>query len=459
MSDDSSPKRTPDSLSGGDVDVRESKPKERLTGLVLASAVAGGFAGLVGSLFRLLLLRLDTGRGALLAWAHSVPAWGWLVPVVTVAAAAGLARFLVRVLAPDAAGSGIPQIEAALRESGPPDSPLLVPVKFVGGVAAIGAGLALGREGPTVQMGAGVARWVGRLARMGPTDIRSLVAGGSGAGLAAAFGAPLSGAVFVLEELTQKFELRTVVATLSACSAGIAVTYQFLGTRPDFAVPPVAAPGLFHWLFYLSFGVPIGLLGVGYNRLIVRGLDVTARLSGPSSDLAAAFIGGAIGLVAWFVPDILGNGEVLVQSLLSHGAALPAVLGLLALRFAVGPFAYAAQTPGGLFAPLLVVGASIGCACGTALHALLPSVLPDATALTIVGMAGFFAATVRAPVTGMALALELTAVSTLFVPMLATCSVAAAVPTLLGDAPIYDALRNRARRQALESTAVTPKAD
>jgi CIC family chloride channel protein len=455
MSDDSAPTLEPEPASRLNAEKAESQ--DHLASLVLTSLVAGGFAGLLGSLFRRLLSSLDDGRSALLDWAHTLPSWGWLIPVLTVASGAAVARFLVRVWAPDAAGSGIPQIEAALRENGPPDSALVVPVKFLGGVAAIGAGLALGREGPTVQMGAAVARWVGRAARMRPGDVRSLVAGGSGAGLAAAFGAPLSGAVFVLEELTQKFELRTVVATLSACSAGIAVTYQFLGTRPIFAVPPVATPGFFHFIFYLSFGIPIGLLGVGYNRLILRGLDVTARLSGPSSDLAAAVIGGTVGLLAWFVPSSLGSGEVLVQRLLLHGAAIPALVGLLAVRFVAGPFAYAAQTPGGLFAPMLVVGATFGCACGTALHAVVPSLLPDATALTVVGMAGFFAATVRAPVTGMALALELTAVSTLFVPMLATCSVAAAVPTLLGEAPIYDALRSRARRQAQTSRAPTQK--
>jgi CIC family chloride channel protein len=419
--------------------------------LILASTGAGGLAGLVGSLFRLLLRQADAWRNAVLDWAHRAPPWGWLVPVVGVAAAAALARWLVRIFAPDAAGSGIPQIEAAIRETGPLGSPLVLPVKFLGGVVAIGAGLALGREGPTVQMGAEVARWVGQGSRMRPSDIRSLVAGGAGAGLAAAFGAPLSGAVFVLEELTQRFDLRVVVATLSACSAGIAVTYQFLGTRPDFAVPPVPTPGLFHFLFYLAFGVPLGLLGVVYNRLIVHGLKVTTLFAGMRSEVGAAVIGGGIGIVGWIIPDVLGSGDELVLKLLQTGVALPALLVLLLVRFFVGPIAYAAQTPGGLFAPMLVVGATFGAAVGTALNALVPSLLPDATALAIVGMAGFFAATVRAPITGIALALELTAVSTLFVPMLATCAVAAAVPALLGNPPIYDALRQRSLRRSPRS--------
>jgi CIC family chloride channel protein len=344
----------------------------------------------------------------------------------------------------------VPRIESVLREEGQLDSPLVLPVKFVGGAAAIGAGLALGREGPTVQMGAAAAQLVARAFRMGPGDIRSLIAAGSGAGLAAAFGAPLSGTVFVLEELVQRFDLRVLVATLTACSAGIAVCYELLGTRPVFLVPVVAAPGFFHFVFYLALGVPLGVLGVAYNRMIVRGLDLTDRFTGARSELCAMAIGAVIGLLGWFIPDTLGSGEEQVQHLLQSGgkAAVPVLLALLVVRFVVGPISYAARTPGGLFAPLLVVGAMLGTVCGTLVHRLAPGQLPDPTALTIVGMAGFFAATVRAPITGVTLTLELTAVSSLFVPMLATCAVAAAVPTLLGDPPIYDALRARARHRS-----------
>jgi chloride channel protein, CIC family len=418
--------------------------------LILASLVAGALAGLLGSLFRLFLIRADVWRDQALGWSHRVPTWGWLIPVLGVAASAVVARMLVQRFAPEAAGSGIPRIEAALREHGPLDPPMTLPVKFLGGAVAIGAGLALGREGPTVQMGSNVARWVGQAARLPPRDIRALMASGAGAGLAAAFGAPLSGAVFVLEELTQRFELRVVVATLSACSAAIAVTYQFLGTQPDFIVTAVASPGLFHFLFYLGLGVPLGLLGVAYNRLILGGLAITTRLTGARSVLAAAVIGGVVGLVGYFVPDILGSGDVLVQRLLAGGTTLTALIGLFLVRFTVGPVSYAAQTPGGLFAPMLLVGATFGAACGTVLHSMVPFLLPDARALAIVGMAGFFAATVRAPITAMALALELTAVSTLFVPMLATCAVAAAIPTLLREPAIYDALRERARDRAAQ---------
>src|SRR5208283_3074264 len=138
-------------------------------------------------------------------------------------------------------------------------------------------------------------------------------------------------------------------ATLSACSAGIAVAYQILGTHPDFAVSNLPTPGLSSLLFYAGFGVPLGFLGVAYNWLITRGLAVSDRFTGARSDLAAAAIGGAIGLAAWFLPTALGSGDEWVQSVLKGGAALTTLLGLLLVRFAIGPIAYAAGTPGGLF--------------------------------------------------------------------------------------------------------------
>jgi len=415
--------------------------------LFAAALLTGGFAGLLGSVLRIVLARADVFRAEVTAWAHRSPAWGWVVPVVGVAALVGIARWLTRRWAPDAAGSGIPQVEGVVRENAPLGSRWINPVKFVGGVLGLGAGLALGREGPTVQMGAVAGQRVGRLFRVSAADVRRLVAAGSGAGLAAAFTAPLGGAVFVLEEILQRFELRSVVITLTACSASIGLTYQLLGTAPNFHVPPVLPPSFLHFAFYLGLGIPLGLLGAAYNWFVLRGLDFTGPFTGRRSDLVAAGIGALVGLVEWLLPDAVGGGDAIAQRLLDGPGTLSALLGLLVLRFLLGPLSYAARTPGGLFAPLLVVGGTIGALSGLAAHAVSPWLLPDPRALTLVGMAGFFAATVRAPITGIALALELTGVSTLFVPMLAASSVAAVVPTLLGNPPIYDSLRERARLQ------------
>ncbi len=185
---------------------------------VLASLV-GLAAGLVGGLFRLSLEWANTERNALIAWAHGHSVLGFAVIVAGCAAATCTAAWLVHRLVPTAAGSGIPHVEGVLKGEMQPAPLLLVPVKFVGGLLAIGSGLALGREGPSVQMAVSLAHWIGQTFRRSQADCRVLIAGGGGAGLATAFNAPLAGAIFVLEELVGRFEPRIALVALGASPA------------------------------------------------------------------------------------------------------------------------------------------------------------------------------------------------------------------------------------------------
>ena len=169
-----------------------------LLALALVALVAGALAGLVGAIFRLTLAEADGVRSAFIAWAHGRATLGFACVVMGCAAASAIAAGLVRRCSPQAHGSGIPHVEAVLRGELPPAPFLLIPVKFLGGLLAMGAGLALGREGPSVQMGAGLAHLVGKIFHRGWTDCRVLIAAGAGAGLATAFNAPIAGAVFVL---------------------------------------------------------------------------------------------------------------------------------------------------------------------------------------------------------------------------------------------------------------------
>src|SRR5215475_9474492 len=154
-----------------------------------------------------------------------------------------LPAWMVRQFSPHASGSGIPHVEAVLHEQIPPVPFGLVPVKFAGGLLAIGSGLALGREGPTVQMGAGIAVFAARICRLCWADARVLLAAGAGAGLATAFNAPIAGLVFVLEELVQRFEHRIALAALAALTTAIPVARLLLGDAPDFQVEPLSYPG------------------------------------------------------------------------------------------------------------------------------------------------------------------------------------------------------------------------
>jgi CIC family chloride channel protein len=196
--------------------------------LALLSLFVGSVSGLVCATFRLVLQRAGTLRGEFIALAHGDGAIGLLFVVAGAAAAAAVATGLVRRISPDAGGSGIPEVEAAIRggKRGRPIRNAIV--KFVGGLLAIGSGLALGREGPSVQMGHSIADMVARLFQRGERDSRVLFAAGAGAGLATAFNAPIAGAVFVLEELVRRFDMRTATAALGASAGAIAVARVFL---------------------------------------------------------------------------------------------------------------------------------------------------------------------------------------------------------------------------------------
>jgi CIC family chloride channel protein len=418
--------------------------QERGSLLVLSALafVLGGASGLLGAIFRLALKWSDQVRDLLIEWAHGRGPVGLPLVMAVSAIGTGLAFRLVRIFAPEAKGSGIPNVEAVLRDEEVPPPLLLIPVKFIGGVLAMGVGLALGREGPTVQMGACIGHWIGAVFRRNRDDLKVLLAAGAGAGLATAFSAPLGGAVFVLEELVRRFDTRTTIMTLCASGSALAVARVLLGEESDFHVGPIPYAGLEVVPVFIFLGMVAGCLGIAYNHALLGTLAIVGRLARWwSADVCAALIGAAVGLVAWFGPFLVGGGDAIAQRTLSGVDSIAVVGWVFLIRFGLGPVSYAAGTPGGLFAPMLVLGAQSGLIFGTLFGRLFPAVSEPPTAFAVVGMAAFFTAVVRAPLTGIVLVTEMTGCFTLLLPMLLACFAAMAVPTLLGNAPIYDSLR------------------
>jgi chloride channel protein, CIC family len=425
-----------------------------LVALAALSLVAGAGSGLIVAIFRLALARADDWRGALIARAHQQPLIGPVAVLLGCAASVALAAWLVRRFSPYASGSGIPQVEGALTGDLPPAPPRLIPVKFFGGLLAIGAGMALGREGPSVQMGAVVADLVGKAGRRAWPDLRTLVAAGAGAGLAVAFNAPIAGAVFVLEELVRRLETRVAISALGASATAILISRLFLGDMPDFEVTitaqaasatgPLPFAVAATWPLYLIFGGVCGLTAGLYNRTILGAAAVAAGLDQRCPvELEAAVIGALVGAIGWFAPGLIGGGDTITQRLLAGGAAIGAVPLALVVRFGLGAASYAARTPGGLFAPLLVVGAQLGFLSGALARAAFPDLGIEPEAFAVVGMAAFFTGVVQAPITGIVLVIEMTAAFTTLLPMLAACFAAMVAVSLLRTAPIYDSLRER----------------
>jgi CIC family chloride channel protein len=432
-----------------------------LLALGVVAAIAGGAAGLLVAIFRLALDQADTLRNGVVAEAQDWGLAGFALVIAACALATAAAAALVRRLSPYASGSGIPQVELALGGEFPPAPPGLILVKFAGGLLAIGAGLALGREGPSVQMGAVVLYHAGKFARRGRVDCNALLAAGAGAGLAVAFNAPIAGAVFVLEELVRRFDPRNAVAALAASATAILVARLLLGDQPDFAVTispaaggatgPLPYAAAASWPLFVVMGGALGAVATAYNQALFGAIAAMSWFGRWPVEAKAGVIGAAVGVIAWFVPDLVGGGDSISQSLLSGGLIWTTIPLAFLLRFVLGAVSYAAATPGGLFAPMLVLGAQLGLLCGLGLQSAFPGLEIAPEAFAVVGMAAFFTGVVQAPVTGIVLVTEMTAAFTTLLPMLGACMAAMLVAILLRSPPVYDALREIVLRRDREA--------
>jgi CIC family chloride channel protein len=411
------------------------------------AAIAGLLCGVVAVLFRLALANAEAAHQRLLAWVHTMPAGVWLLVPVLFGVGAGIAGWLVVRFVPEASGSGIPHVEEILAGNEKMRWQRLLPVKFVGGILALGSGLSLGREGPTVQMGAAIADAIARANDAAVPLRHAILAAGAGAGLTAAFNAPLAGFVFVLEELRRPLSVFTYTTGLIATLAANVVMIAGLGPAPAFSVAKAA-----HMLptgtlpLFALIGIVTGLLGVVFNAALFAAIDGMARIPGPRWGRAVA-AGVLAGVLALVVPAAISDGEPVAQAIL-HGE-LPVdpvrwLVVLLGAKLLLTVVSYASGAPGGLFAPLLVLGAAAG-ALVAHLLAVDPAVV---TPLVIAGMVGAFTGSVRVPITGIVLLLEMTSSQHLVLELTTTGLVAYLVAALVGARPVYDVLRERDEARA-----------
>ena len=422
-------------------------PDDSIRGAVricVTATIAGAAIGFIGGAFRWLLEAADRLRVHFVAWAHLLPGPGWLIPVAAAAFGATLAALVVR-WEPLADGSGIQHVEAAYHGQLPPPTIRVLPAKFIGGLLAIGSGLVLGREGPTVHMGAAIGAQAGRRAGLSDTDVRMMQTALGGAGLAVAFNAPIGGTMFTLEEVTRSFRIKTVLATVFAAATAVGCARLILGDHAEFRMADVAEPNLVWLPLFAVFGLLTGGLGAAYNRLVLWFLDHVTAMRRIPGVAKASIIGAIIGLVMVIYPHAVGGGEELTQMLLGgEHLLLMVIAGYLVLRFLAGPLSYSAPVVGGLFAPMLAIGALWGVLFVGVLNLVWPgNVAFLAIPMAVVGMASFFGATVRAPVTGVVLVIEMTASTAVIIPMLAATASAVLAAYLVGSPPIYDSLRER----------------
>lgn len=329
----------------------------------------------------------------------------------------------------------------------------VLPIKFVGGLLALSGGLALGREGPTVQMGAVVASGAGQLGRLPAEEVREVSAAAGGAGLGVAFSAPIGGMLFTLEEVAGRFTSRLVLVTLVTVSTALATSQVVVGGPPDFTLAGARSVDGWGLVLVAVLGVVCGLAGLLYNVMILASLPLVGRLRRIPPEAIAGVVGAAVAVVALISPTTVGGADTVIGPLLVGAAPAVRLVALLAVRWVMGLASYAVGTPGGLFAPMLAVGALLGTLVAAVVQALAPGFAISAPAMAAIGMVAFFTAVVRAPITAVVLTAELVGSTGLLIPMALAAAAATVVALALRADPTYETLRHR--REAADAVGET----
>jgi len=399
--------------------------------LVLA-LVIGALTGLTVVAFILLTERAGT---------RLYPAGGapWRRLVFPIGGSLGIGYLLYRYF-PNARGSGVPQTKAALFARGGRITMRTVVGKFFCTSATLASGIPLGREGPSVQVGAGIASVLGRRLGLRPEKIQALLPVGAAAAIAAAFNTPLAAVLFSLEEIVGDLHAPVLGSVVLASATSWMVLRLLLGNNPLFKVPQYQLIHPLEFGIYAVLGVAGGLVSVVFTKLL---LGIRERfLRFPKNTVwVQPMVGGLlVGLMGWFVPQVLGVGYGYVGDVLNGNMALNLMLLLLVLKLLAVTTSYSSGNAGGIFGPSLFIGAMLGGAIGTVAHRILPAYTATAGAYALVGMGAVFAGVVRAPMTSVLMIFEMTQDYAVIVPLMIANLVSLFISSRLQRQPIYEAL-------------------
>ena len=414
--------------------------------LVLEGLAVGIGAGASISLFRYLLAGSEVLRPIIyrdVLAAVNQGQYQWLVLYI---ASFMVVAFLLKIIVarePMCTGSGIPQIKGILQGDMSMRWFSVLWSKIIGGVLAIGAGMSLGREGPSVQIGACVGQGVSQSSRRTRFETRILMTAGAGAGLAAAFNAPLAGVIFGLEEMQKTISPALLLTGITASVTAATVTEVVFGMSPVFSMGYLLPLPLNLFDVLILAGIVIGLLGRLFNIALAYSLDTYSRfgITGMRKPLLPLAMAAVLGFL---LPEILGGGNLLVDSLVATDYTIGFLCILFVGKFLFTMVCFGSGVPGGIFLPMLVLGAAGGAVLAKLL--MLAGWLPAMYYADIIvfGMAAYFASVVKSPVTGSILILEMTGSFQHMLALLVVSLTAYIVSDLTGGRPVYDELLDRA---------------
>ena len=400
--------------------------------------LVGAVAGLVVLLYRIILEYAGKGMNKVLEYARQEPlaAVLWFVALFIIACVVGkLVKY-----EPMISGSGIPQVEGEMMGKLNQVWQRMLPAKFLGGFLSLFSGLSLGREGPSIQIGAMTGKAISQTLDRGKTEEKYLITCGASAGLAAAFHAPLAGVMFSLEEIHKNFSVSVLISVMTASITADYISSQFMGFQPVFQFDVgMEMPPQYYWHIVI-LGILLGIMGAFYNKMTiwVQSLYFKAKWLNETTRLFIPFLlAGILGLV---MPQILGSGHPLIDMAAEGNMMLTSLLILFVAKFLFSLICFGSGAPGGIFFPLLVLGALLGGAYSNFAVQYMGLDASYISNMVLLAMAGYFTAIVRAPITGIILIFEMTGQASQMLSMSLVSIVAYLVASALKSEPIYESL-------------------
>jgi chloride channel protein, CIC family len=399
---------------------------------LILTLLIGALVGLMAVAFILLTERVGSRLypvgGA--AW-HRV-----LIPVV----GSLVMGYLLYRYFPDARGSGVPQTKAALYAREGRITAATMFGKFFCTSATLASGIPLGREGPTVQVGAGIASVLGRHLSLRPEKVKALIPVAAAAAIAAAFNTPLAAVLFALEEIVGDLHAPVLGSVVLASATSWGVLRLLLGNDPLFKVPQYQLVNPWEFVIYAILGVAGGLVSVAFTKLLLGMRERFLKFPRKTLPFQPVVGGVVVGAMGLFVPQVLGVGYEHVGAVLNGGMALRLMVLLLVLKLFAVTTSYASGNAGGIFGPSLFLGAMLGGAIGTVAHNLFPYHVATAGAYALVGMGTAFAGIIRAPMTSVVMIFEITRDYAVIVPLMISNLVSFFISSRLQKQAIYESL-------------------
>jgi chloride channel protein, CIC family len=400
--------------------------------LLVLSIVIGALTGLAVVAFILLTERLGMRL-------YPVGSAAWRRVLIPLLGSLGMGYLLFRYF-PDARGSGVPQTKAALYARDGVITLGTVVGKFFCTAATLASGIPLGREGPSVQVGAGIASILGRRLGLRPENVKALIPVGAAAAIAAAFNTPLAAVVFALEEIVGDLNAPVLGSVVLASATSWFVLRLLLGNDPLFKVPQYQLVHPFEFLVYAVLGVLGGLVSVVFTKMLLGMRQSFARLPRWTRWFQPGVGGVVAGLIAWRVPQVLGVGYGYVGDALNNKMALELMAMLIVLKLVAVTTSYASGNAGGIFGPSLFIGAMLGGSLGSLVHHFWPAHTATAGAYALVGMGTLFAGILRVPMTSVLMIFETTHDYAVIVPLMISNMVSFFISARLQPVPIYEGL-------------------